>query len=285
MQGLDGRFRPGGVITLTTDFGLDDPFVGIMKGVIAREAPGINVIDLCHEVPPFRPEIGGLWIGRCYRWFATGTVHVAVVDPGVGTDRHIVCLESPGHLFLAPDNGLAGELARHLQDWSAVVVEPDAMGLEVPSGTFHGRDIFAPVAARLASGSIEPAGLGPPLRDLLPSSLPCPRCGEDGITGEVLLEDRFGNVFTNIPGPVPATWRQPTISIGQRNLRLVMTYDEAAPGEMVGIFNSFGLLEIAIPRGSAAEVGSWPAGTPVRMHESPERAGHSIHADDDMLSH
>ncbi len=268
MQGLDGTFRPAGVITLTTDFGLADPFVGIMKGVIASTARDVDVIDLSHEVPPFRAEIGGLWIGRCYRWFAPGTVHIAVVDPGVGTNRRIVCVESPEHLFLVPDNGLAGELTRHLDDWSATVVEAGPLKLEATSTTFHGRDIFAPVAARLAAGSIDPSGLGPATRDLVPSPLPCPRRDAEGVSGEVLLPDRFGNVYTNISGPMPAAWQRALVSIGPHTLRLVRAYDEATSGELVAIFNSFGLLEIAMPRGSAAAAGSWPPGTPVRMHES-----------------
>jgi S-adenosylmethionine hydrolase len=138
---------PSRTITLTTDFGLKDPFVGIMKGVIARQAPGINVIDISHDVPPYRPEIGGLWLGLSYRWFASGAVHVAVIDPGVGTERRIACLSTTGHTFLAPDNGLAGEIVAHLPRWSARVVEPGRLKLPVPSTTFHGRDIFAPVAA------------------------------------------------------------------------------------------------------------------------------------------
>jgi len=268
MQGTQGKFRPAGVVTLTTDFGLDDPFVGIMKGVIARTAPGLHVIDLCHEVPPFRAEIGGLWIGRCYRWFADGTVHVAVVDPGVGTARSIVCLESAGHVFLAPDNGLAGELTRHLDGWTAAVVDAGTIGLDVPSSTFHGRDIFAPVAARLATGQISPADLGPGVRGLVPSPLPLPRYGSDRIDGEILLPDRFGNLYTNIPGPVPAAWRDVRATIGTRTLRLVRAYDEASGGELVAIFNSFGLLEIAMPRSSAAAAESWSPGTPVCLHES-----------------
>lgn len=268
MQTAHGNFQPAGVVTLTTDFGLDDPYVGIMKGVIGRTAAGLNVIDLSHKVPPFRPEIGGLWLGRCYRWFASGTVHIAVVDPGVGTARPIICLETTDHLFVTPDNGLAGELARHLDGWTANVVDPAALGLEVASTTFHGRDILAPVGARLAAGQIRAADVGPPTRDLAPSPLPLPRRCGDRIEGEVLLADRFGNVCTNIPGPIPATWRKAHATAGSHTLRLVRAYDEARSGEFVAIFNSFGLLEIALPRGNAAREESWTPGTPVCLHES-----------------
>jgi S-adenosylmethionine hydrolase len=268
MGSAHGKFQPAGVITLTTDFGLDDPYVGTMKGVIARTAPGLNVIDLSHGVPPFRPEIGGLWLGRCYRWFASGTVHVAVVDPGVGTSRPILCLETADHLFVTPDNGLAGELIRHLDAWTATVLEPAALGLDVASTTFHGRDIFAPVGAGLAAGGIGASDVGPETRDMAPSPLPVPRLHADRIEGEVLFADRFGNVCTNIPGPAPTTWGNARASAGQHTFRLVRAYDEARSGEFVAIFNSFGLLEIALPRGNAMRDETWPPGTPVCLHES-----------------
>ena len=265
MNAGQDTFRATGVITLTTDFGLDDPFVGIVKGVIARRCPNLSVIDLCHKVPPFRAEIGGLWIGLSYRWFAPGSVHVAVVDPGVGTDRRIVCLQAGEHLFLVPDNGLAGELTRHLDRWSARALEPEKLSLDSPSPTFHGRDIFAPVAAMLAAGELAPEVLGRPVDDLTPSVLPRPRLDKDDIFGEILLSDRFGNLFSNIAGPVPAAWDGARVTIENHSMRLVRTYDEARSGEFVAIFNSFGLLEIALPRGNAQAAGQWPPGTHVRL--------------------
>jgi len=265
MKAGQDTFRASGVITLTTDFGLHDPFVGIVKGIIARRCPSLSVIDLCHEVPPFSAEIGGLWIGLSYRWFSPGSVHVAVVDPGVGTDRRIVCLQAGQHLFLVPDNGLAGELTRHLDKWSARALEPETLSLDSPSPTFHGRDIFAPVAAMLAAGELTPEVLGPPVDDLTPSALPRPCLGKDDIVGEVLLADRFGNLFSNIAGPIPAAWNDARVTIDDHSMRLVRTYDEARSGEFVAIFNSFGLLEIALPRGNARATGQWPPGTHVRL--------------------
>ncbi len=265
MDQTEGVFRPSGVITLTTDFGLTDPFVGVVKGVIARLGPGLNVIDLCHEAPTFDPAIAGLWIGLCYRWFTPGSVHVAVVDPGVGSDRSIVCLLGSGHAFLAPDNGLADELCRHLENWTAWTVDAEALELDVPSSTFHGRDIFAPVATMLASGSTAPAALGPAAVDLIPSRLPRPTREPDHLDGEILLADRFGNLFTNIPGPIPDDWGGAVVNVGNRRMRVVRTYDEARSGEFIGVFNSFGLLEIALPRASARNQGRWPPGTAVRL--------------------
>ena len=256
---------PNRIITLTTDFGLKDPFVGIMKGVIARQAPGINVIDISHDVPAYRPEIGGLWLGLSYRWFASRAIHVAVIDPGVGTGRRIVCLSTAGHTFLAPDNGLAGEIVSHLPHWSARVVEPGRLELPVPSTTFHGRDIFAPVAAMLAAGKLRTEDLGPTVTDLRPSALPRPEIGQDRIRGEIVLADHFGNLMSNIGGPAPPGWTSPVAVIGGKTLRLVQAYDEASRGELVAIFNSFGLLEIACPRGSASETADWSPGQDIAL--------------------
>lgn len=268
MGSTDRSFRSAGVITLTSDFGQEDPFVGIMKGVISRRSRDLSVIDLCHEVPPFRPEIGGLWLGLCYRWFPPGSVHVAVVDPGVGTARRILCLSGHDHLFLAPDNGLAAELASHLDHWSARRVDPEGLGLDVASTTFHGRDIFAPVAAALATGDMGPQDMGSTTEELTPSGLPRPAISGTQITGELLLADRFGNLYSNIPGPLPRHWTRAAASVGGHEVRLVRAYDEARSGEYVAIFNSFGLLEIALPRGSAEAAGRWPPGTPVSLFET-----------------
>lgn len=265
MSETEGVFRPSGVITLTTDFGLTDPFVGIVKGVISNLGRELKVIDLCHEAPPFDPAIAGLWVGLSYHWFPPGSVHVAVVDPGVGSDRRIVCLLGSGHAFLVPDNGLAGELSCHLENWTAWTLQPETLSLDVPSSTFHGRDIFAPVAAKVASGLMAPAELGPAAVELLPSRLPRATRGPDWLDGEILLADRFGNLFTNIRGPLPDDWQGAVVTVGNRSMRLVRTYDEARNGEFIGVFNSFGLLEIAVPRASARQEGRWPAGTAVRL--------------------
>ncbi len=261
-------FHASGVVTLTTDFGLKDPFVGIMKGVMKRHCLDIGVIDLCHEVPPFRGEIAGLWIGLSYRWFPEGTVHVAVVDPGVGTDRGIVCIQSEHHLFLAPDNGLAGELVSHLDGWTAWLLDLTTLDLQISTATFHGRDIFAPVAAMLASGKLVPQALGSPTHDLVASALPRPAFEASSFAGEILFADRFGNLSTNIPGPLPESWQGASVGVDGQALRLVRTYDDARPGEAVGIFNSFGLLEIALPRASARKRSGWGPGTPIRVSKS-----------------
>lgn len=261
-------FNPCGLITLTTDFGLQDPFAGIMKGVIKRHFGDASVVDLCHAVPPFRGEIAGLWLGLCHHWFPEGTVHVAVVDPGVGTDRNIVCIQARCHAFIAPDNGLAAELVSHLDSWTAWRLDPEALDLDIASTTFHGRDIFAPVAAMLASASAAPDSLGSPDPELVPSALPRPIRKDASLTGEILFADHFGNLSTNIPGPLPKEWNDATVSVEAQTARLVRAYGEARPGETVAIFNSFGLLEIALPRASARDRRQWGPGTPVRVSKT-----------------
>ena len=151
--------QPSGVITITTDFGHKGPFVGVMKGVILQRFRDAKVIDLTHEIPAQWPPEAGFWVRRSYRYFPRGTVHVAIVDPGVGTERDILLVEHDHHYFMAPDNGLLARLLDHAE--AALVFKLDLGALErlhipAPSNTFHGRDIFAPIAAELAAGKTTP---------------------------------------------------------------------------------------------------------------------------------
>jgi S-adenosylmethionine hydrolase len=254
-----------GVISLTTDFGLHDPYVGIMKGVISRLSPRAVIVDLCHYVPEFRPEIAGLWVGLSYGWFAGGSIHVAVVDPGVGTERDIVCIDGDGHLFLVPDNGMAAQIARRLESWAAWRVDAQRLDLAVSSCTFHGRDIFAPLAARLWSGQLTPAELGPPGQRLRASPLPRADVQGNAVVGEVLYADRFGTLISNIEDPGPAAGSRLGASIEGRALRIVRTYGDADTDEAVALFNSYGLLEISRPGGSAVSSDGWQAGARVAL--------------------
>lgn len=240
-----------GVISLTTDFGHDDPYVGIMKAVILRRFPAARIVDLTHQVPPFRPEIAGLWLGLSCRWFPAGSLHIAVVDPGVGTDRRITLQASGDHRFLAPDNGLADEIARHVRIRSCRHVDTSRLPAAGVSGTFHGRDIFAPLAAGLAAGELRAEDVGPETRDLVPSTLPQPRTSGGTVAGEILFADHFGNLLTNIPaalvGDAAASAR-----CGGRRFRFVRTYGDASPDEPVALIDSFGLLELACRNADAA---------------------------------
>ena len=249
-------FAPSGVITLTTDFGYADPFVGVMKGQVLRRFPAAQLVDLTHAVTVHRPLEAGFWLGRAYPYFPAGTVHVAVVDPGVGTSRRIVAVEGDGHVFLAPDNGL---LAGVLQRLTSIPVIRyldtrllESLGLARPSHTFHGRDIFAPVAAELAAGRLPPDRLGIPGAELVPGDLRAARREASGISGVVVTVDHFGNLLTNVDASLLDGMDRVVVRAGGRELPLLRTYGEAQPGEYLALVNSFGVLEIARSGGSAA---------------------------------
>lgn len=258
------------IITLTTDFGHKGPFVGVMKGVILARCPGAQVIDLTHDIPVHWPVEAGFWLARSYRWFPAGTVHVAVVDPGVGTGRSIVAGEHEGQYFLAPDNGLlAPVLGEHpprcfrLDDaWRR------AQGWPEPSSTFHGRDIFAPLAAAIAAGSLRIEQIGPPAAELMPSLLDEPEVNEGEIRGSVVAIDNFGNLITNIDGALLARLRVAEVLAGGQRLALKRTYGDSQPGQHLALVNSFGVLEIARAEGSAADSLGLGRGAPVVVRSS-----------------
>jgi S-adenosylmethionine hydrolase len=255
------------IITLTTDFGLKGPFVGVMKGAILSQLPSAVIVDLTHEIPPRWPIEAGFWLARSYAYFPAGSVHIAVVDPGVGTRRNIIAGEVDGHLFLAPDNGLlqpllsqAGARCHRLaEDWRA------RQGWSVPSNTFHGRDIFAPLAAGLAAGRFTISDIGPPAGELVPSLLDEPLCSEHEIRGSVVAIDNFGNLVTNIEAALLARLRKAEVLAGGRRINLCRTYGEAQPGDFLALVNSFGVLEIARAEGNAAEGLGLGRGAPVTV--------------------
>jgi len=155
--------KPSGVITITTDFGHQGPFVGVMKGVILRRLISAHIIDLTHEIVVHWPAEAGFWLARAFSYFPSGTVHIAVVDPGVGTSRDIIVVTAGGHWFLAPDNGLLAPIVGRHSDATVVRLTAQRLtpfGIHSPSATFHGRDIFAPIAAELAAGRCVPTDLG-----------------------------------------------------------------------------------------------------------------------------
>jgi S-adenosylmethionine hydrolase len=229
-------------ITLLTDFGTADGYVGEMKGVLATEAPDAVIIDISHEIPPQDIERARLTLARVWRRFPTGTVHVVVVDPGVGSTRAALAVESAGRFLVGPDNGV---LSPALLAAGAHVVElPIGAGA---SPTFHGRDVFAPAAAALARGERLDA-IGAAARDPIILRTPEPSRRADGsLEGEVILIDRFGNAITNIIG-----LHGGTVEVVQRSIALRRTYAEAAPGEALAVVGSSGFVEIAVRDGNAA---------------------------------
>jgi len=249
-------FIPNSIITLTTDFGLRDPFVGIMKGVILSVNPSARVVDVTHGVPAHDVLAGAIVLQSSYSYFPKGTIHVAVVDPGVGTSRRPLLAVSDNYAFVGPDNGLlahAFDSEQHVKVFH--LAEPEYFFAPL-SQTFHGRDIFAPVAAWLSHGRL-PKSFGAVIDDWIQLDWPAPRRVGESLFGTVLRVDRFGNLITNIsPDDLACPTSTPQaieIDIRGRTIRqLCRSYAEAASDEPFAIVGSAGLLEIAVRQASAA---------------------------------
>lgn len=241
------------MITLTTDFGTADGFVGAMKGVIARLAPGVAVVDLAHDVPRHDRAHAAWVLHTAAREFPAGTIHVAVVDPGVGGARTGVIVAAGGHLWVGPDNGLLAYVAEHAEGVWAIT--STAFAMPEPAPTFHGRDVFAPAAAALARG-LPPEAAGP--ATCLAGKLPWPVRAERGL-GTVVHVDHYGNLVTNLPGPARAVRLRDTV------IAPVRTYEEVALGAPLAYLGSAGTLEIAIREGSAARTFEVTRGTAVEL--------------------
>ncbi|WP_446009977.1 SAM hydrolase/SAM-dependent halogenase family protein [Candidatus Electrothrix sp.] len=250
--------RASGLISLTTDFGLHDPYVGQMKGAILQRHPVAQLVDLSHAIP--RQDILGaaLVLHSSYAFFPAGTVHLVVVDPGVGSQRRILAAEAQGHYFVAPDNGTFSLLLRDQLVQRVYLVEERGLFAETVSTTFHGRDIMGPIAAALASG-MPISTVGP---EVLPAScvcleIPVAQVAGQKIMGQILQIDHFGNIRTTIRqtdlrGFVDPQQCQVMLS-GQQIKGIHTTYAEAGPGDLVALIDSAGYLEIAVNMGNAAE--------------------------------
>jgi len=221
-----------------------------MKGVLLSQAPGVQLVDLSHQIPPQDVQRGSLFWGDCVSWFPAGTVHLGVVDPGVGTGRKVCVAEGNGQILVCPDNGL-------LTDWWMASEEPRAfevtredLRLADVSSTFHGRDIFSPIAAALASGRIRPEECGPGISPIL-LNRPSWENTDLGVRGHVLLVDHFGNCVMNIPGHVFSPGTQLIIN-KTFTVPRVKTYGDASAGDVVILEGSTGLLEVAVAQGSAS---------------------------------
>lgn len=248
------------IITLTTDFGSNDHFVGVMKGVILDIVPDAQIVDICHSVQAFDVLDGALTISQAYSYFPNRTVHVVVVDPGVGTARRPILASSDGYHFVAPDNGVlslvyARESRMHVRHITA-----EHYFLQPVSNTFHARDIFAPVAAYLAK-EVEALKFGEEVQEYVRFTAPKPKAADGSrLRGVVLKVDRFGNLITNItPQDAPMLFQAGAsgfkIVAGSREITEIRSaYAEGAPGEVIGILGSMGFLEIAANRGSAAQL-------------------------------
>jgi len=258
---------PAPLITLTTDFGLSDHYVGTMKGVILTVCPRARIVDISHEVSAFEIAEGAFVLAQAYRYFPRGAVHVVVVDPGVGTARRPILAEAAGQYFVAPDNGVLSMIyAREKHKVRAISSE--RYFLRPVSHTFHGRDIFAPVGARLAGG-VAPARFGKLISDYLRLDFDKPqRTGRRTWTGAILKVDRFGNIVTNFraedfPDLGPRAFE---MAVGPRRISvLARHYAECGPGEPFLIAGSAGYYEISVGQGSAAKLLGCAAGAPLEL--------------------
>lgn len=229
------------IVTLLTDFTLRDPHVGVMKGVILSISPDSRVVDLTHDVEAFQIGSGAFLLERSYRYFPRGTVHVGVVDPGVGSERRAVAAHVDGHFFVAPDNGLLTDVLREAgdrgQDVRIVQLTRGEYWLDVVSPTFHGRDLFSPVGAHLARG-VPLEHLGEPCLEIVMLADRSPRRSGGGVEGKVIHIDRFGNLITNIRPSDLAGMPESEVRVQVKDLdpvRLCRTYSSVPPGETVSV--------------------------------------------------
>ena len=248
------------IITLTTDFGTSDPFVGLMKGVILGIAPEVRIVDLSHELPPQDLVAACLALEATIDYFPTGSIHMAVVDPCVGTYRSGVAIKTSRYLYVGPDNGLFTTVVQRDSLISAFKLTNTAYHLHPTSSTFHGRDVFAPVAAHLANG-VPIDQIGEPIDNLTQHNLPQPRRDGDALEIHVIHVDHFGNLVTDLTVSMLGQWENETtgqgvtIRIGDQKIAdIVLTFADVPIGSPLTYIGSTGRLEIAIRNGNAAQV-------------------------------
>ncbi|HUC98167.1 MAG TPA: SAM-dependent chlorinase/fluorinase [Candidatus Polarisedimenticolaceae bacterium] len=255
------------IITLTTDFGYMDPFVGIMKGAILCVTPNLHIIDLNHGIPPQDIKAAALTLAASVPYFPQGTIHVAVVDPGVGSERRPIVIHSAGQYFVGPDNGVFSFAVKDKELSRIVHLSNESYHLLPKSRTFHGRDVFAPVAAHLARG-VPLAEFGSPSNDRV--SLPWPELERAGefIVGEILYIDRFGNLFTNVHERDLMALARESLCIHFKEIEIQGLAENYAAGDKepyIALVNSWGLLEIASYNGNAASRSGAKIGDKVRV--------------------
>ena len=244
--------NPPRIITLTTDFGTSDAYVGVMKGVILGINPNVQVVDITHAVPPQDIHEAAFLIHSACHYFPKGTIHTIVVDPGVGSERRAMVCQTDSAFFVCPDNGVLTYILQDSVPVKTIEIKNRAYCLPEVSQTFHGRDIFAPVAAHVSLG-VPLTDIGPSVQNLIRLPVPTLQVSDDSLTGEIIKIDGFGNAITNISESVlfqgASTYE---ISVGGTQLkRINRAYAESEVGDPLAIIGSFGVLEIAVNGGSA----------------------------------
>jgi S-adenosyl-L-methionine hydrolase (adenosine-forming) len=242
------------MITLTSDFGLKDSYVAEMKGAILTINPNATIIDITHHVEQFNIRMGAFMLASAAPYFPKGTVHLAVVDPGVGTDRSAILVQTGRCFFVGPDNGVLMLAAQNQGIKRIQELSNPKFMLPKVSSTFHGRDVFAPAAANLDMG-VKPEEFGPEITNIVTPEFASPKSNNGTLTGEVLHVDGFGNIITNISCKEMAQAKTLKVKLQKFSLRLSMgkTYAQAKPQEAIALIGSHGFLEIALNRASAAE--------------------------------
>jgi S-adenosyl-L-methionine hydrolase (adenosine-forming) len=259
------------IITLLTDFGLSDPYVGIMKGIISGIAPNARTIDLTHLIPPQNIRAGALALDRAYQYFPEGTIHLAVIDPGVESNRQTIVMRSGHYLFIGPDNGIFTFIIKRAKESQKPVktflLENPRYRLEPVSPVFHGRELLAPAAAYLAAGAAL-ENFGKEITNPVVLSIPVPEPNMRGWSGEIWAVDHFGSLETNFESNLLVGCDPKKIKIkaaGKIIERWVNTFSEGKPGELIVLVDSTGRLVISVVNGSAAHMIGAGVGTPVEL--------------------
>ncbi|MFO7891702.1 MAG: SAM-dependent chlorinase/fluorinase [bacterium] len=260
------------MITLLTDFGISDFYVGSMKGVILTINPDIQIVDISHAVSPQNIEEGAFILKQVYHYFPQGTIHVVVIDPGVGSARRIIVLDTQEYIFLAPDNGVLKYIFDDYTDYRVIEVNNSMYYLNNVSTTFHGRDIFAPIAAHLSLG-VDIADLGEEISNYIKPEIIKPVKKGNKITGQVMYIDSFGNCITNISSELLESKKEIQIQIKNLVLwEIKSNYSEVSKGEVLALFGSSGMLEISVNEGNAQEQYAFRVGDRVVVEGARKKA-------------
>lgn len=244
------------VVSLLTDFGTQDNYVGVMKGVILTILPGTSLVDITHDIPRHSVEHAAFLLERSYRYFPPGTVHLVVVDPEVGGARKPIAVRADKHFFVCPDNGVMSHVLTRLEQWEAREIENKDFLLVKMSNSFHGRDLFSPVAAYLSKG-VPFEKFGPRLKDPVRFPIEQPKANNGQLEGTIVYIDRYGNLISNIEESLMLSFDgdcKADVSLDGRPVSSLQTsYSDVPENTPVALLGGFGLLEVAINQGNAKE--------------------------------